>query len=589
MSNPTYSWSTFSDSSLSPDYASWNSVSMSSSWSEFTPTPVSLEPYATSIGRKSSYTIIVETFTVPLGPVSTVCSTPASLSTSPSASTTALDKVVATFTIPFGSGSTTLLHTFTYTNSASGPGNSQSAPPTSSASISPLPSPSLSIEENRDHLIQRAGMSMITASFTLTVPSPTASTASLDGDSPSPHMSSSSLSLSTARFTLTLPSTPPSATPTETKVSQTTSWSSCDEVSTKTQTPCSKSSTASAPESTTCSESLFSSQTRGLPRTLTFTLTTRVTITLGNTPKTTTCTEGSTSTTSALPSGSSAITLTYTLPSGPGRSSQVVTLTTDRPTAQTGVTSVSLTSPSASWPHSSGSVLQPAPDHSHASGTTRSVPATASTPSSFPNSSVPWFSSYSSSSSPPYATGSVLTSSAVSPSVSLFTIATSSIGDAPAPATSTVIVITMTTTYTSVHTASSAPSLSLPTSTLAFLTATAIPPFLNASSSHTAPTGTNETLAQPTPSSASFTTNSMHVLPSALATGTVSIPLWANSTSLGMAASTHAALILRTSRRSTECAIGAKNAVLVMGVGSPTIYNGSAFLAESLSDIFFLV
>ncbi|CAK7207540.1 hypothetical protein SEUCBS139899_010350 [Sporothrix eucalyptigena] len=301
--------------------------SASGSWSSFHKSvpsaSASLQPYISS-GPEPSVTVVVESFTIPFPHT-----------TGPSMPAPTLSTLTATATVPLNSTNATVVHTFTITESAV---HSASVTPFPSASISmntsfsSAASKSLKSAASQESVIRsifsdmgssnsglgpnlphakastRPGdehvpMSMITATFTLTMPTTTSTP-------PVPLFPTHSGSMITDKFTITVP--PPPKTTTETSCSTSLSvWSSQE-------TSCTTSTTSSCEETPTPSSS-----DNGVH---TYTLTTEVTISLG--PKTTSCAN---ETSTPVPSGSDAITVTYTLPGGPGRASQTVTITTVRP------------------------------------------------------------------------------------------------------------------------------------------------------------------------------------------------------------------------------------------------------------------
>ncbi|CAK7230290.1 hypothetical protein SBRCBS47491_007536 [Sporothrix bragantina] len=341
----TYSYSSSVSESTVPVMSSFSVSHGSGSWSSF-PTSVSsvsasLQPYISS-GPEPSFTVIVESFTIPLPQTSDQSESVSSSIVLPPTLTT----VVATATVPLNTSSATIVHTFTVTESA-----------LHSSRVSPFPSVSISEETSYSSAASSAAsktlksaasqesvlrsifsqmgssnsgtgpnlphakastkpgaievpLSMITATFTLVVPTTTSVPLV-------PFFPTHSGPMVTDPFTITLPP-PPKTTSgvTETVTtctSSTVSWSS--------ETPCTSSTTTSSCEETPAS----TSSDDGLR---TYTLTTEVTISLGNGPKTTSCAN---ETATIVPSGSDAITVTYTLPGGPGRASQTVTITTVRP------------------------------------------------------------------------------------------------------------------------------------------------------------------------------------------------------------------------------------------------------------------
>ncbi|KAL1890718.1 hypothetical protein Sste5346_008042 [Sporothrix stenoceras] len=440
----TYPYTESSSASLISEIGSFSISFGSGSWSNF-PTssddlgqsPVSSSgavPYGSlgGHGSISSHTVLVESFTVAV-PVPTVTSTPKSVSSGPSVSsppqdTPTLSTVTATATVSLKSGSATVVHTFTVTESA-----------VSESLVSPFPSASLSLDSSVLSDLSRSvksasslgsalrsifsdingsqsgvgpvvvapnsatavstrpgkgqaakgAESMITATFTLTVPTSTFFV---------PILPTHTGSMITAGFTITLPAPPKSTEGTQTSTIQ----SSSGEVTTVTES-CSTSIT-----STSCEETPAPT---GFPETLTYTLSTKVTLTIDEPSETS-------SLASPVPSGSDAITLTYTLPGGPGRANQTVTITTVRPTGQGQASSVG----------SSGSVPS----------------ASASLPSGASSSGIWSIGNSSSISAGPTVTGSIPFSFA--PSASLI----------PSPAISGVIVITQTKTLTQVLTATAA-------------------------------------------------------------------------------------------------------------------------------------
>ncbi|EPE04402.1 hypothetical protein F503_01406 [Ophiostoma piceae UAMH 11346] len=447
----------------------WNAISSTTGSSSLsTPTPT-----AGVNGTLPPFTVVTETFTIPLGPSSTACSGSASV---PSAEPT-LSSVLATFTIPYGNTSTTLLHTFTYTPGPSSSVSSSSGSPfpTTSVFISPLPSQSLSVvsassasfassktsvasaESIFKSILSQLGtgtlgsqtlrtlpvtetgkkepMSEVTASFTVTMPT----------GKPKERVTFASFQptysgpMITASFTLTLP--PPPTT-------MTTTTKETSKVDTTSDTTC----TTTTSSSSTCETTTTSSKhiTHTWPETRTYTLSTKVTFTLS--PAAPTGTYGPTGPTgtsaaswSPVPSGTGAITLTYTLPAGPGRTSQVVTITTVRPVgpAGTGTGTVS------GFPSFTGTGVG-------------SISAPVGT--GYPRSSLSW--SFSSNSSAYYPTGSGF-STGTGPAFSI--LPTGQIPDWPFPtsephspivatatatATATkVTVVTLTRTHIQTHTA----------------------------------------------------------------------------------------------------------------------------------------
>ncbi|KJR87570.1 uncharacterized protein SPSK_01483 [Sporothrix schenckii 1099-18] len=419
----TGSWSPFATSVSSSSASGSASASSSDDWDQSPASSSEVPPYGSIVpGPVPSFTVVVESFTVPIPhPSATATVAPSSLSSSPvsslSVTSPTLSTVTATATVPFESGFTTIVHTFTITESAI----------ISSSLAMPLPSASLSLDSSVVSKLSRSAKSasslgsamrsifsdmdgsqsgvgpviapnsavstkpgqmkrpksMITATFTLTLPTSTFFM---------PILPTHTGSMITAEFTLTLPA-PSSSTagPVSSTIDQS---SGASETVTES---CSTSSTLAT--STSC-ETPSPPVPTGFPETLTLTLSTKVTLTINGT-KTTSC---STETTPAVPSGSDAITVTYTLPGGPGRANQTLTLTTVRPTPQ-----------------------------ASSSGVSSSASASASLPSG-PTAG-------------PTGTGSI----AFPPASSLRPS-----GVVPSPAFSGVIVVTETKTFTEVHTATGA-------------------------------------------------------------------------------------------------------------------------------------
>ena len=355
----------YSYSSLASESTPWKTQSLPvsntssfDSWSSF-PTSVpsasassasaSLLPYIMS-GQEPSFTVIVESFTIPLpwtaGHPKHVSSSTAPLPT--------LSTVVATATVPLNSTFTTIVHTFTITES---PLHSSPVPLFSTVSISEdtscvsavsdLPRSAASQESVLRSIssdlgssnsgfgpdlprakvstmlgAQKIPVSMTTATFTLTLPTSTSLPLV-------PFSPTHSGPMTTDQFTVTLPA-PPKTTSDGTETVTICTSSTVDRTS---EEPCTSplTTTTAAPDTSATSASSHaetSSSTSSDKGLRTYTLTTKVTISLDHKPKTTPCANESVTN---VPSGFDAITVTYTIPGGPGRASQTVTLTTIRP------------------------------------------------------------------------------------------------------------------------------------------------------------------------------------------------------------------------------------------------------------------